>query len=596
MGQLFKILLIVLISQPGFATSNDTLNGLLKLQPSWFLKTVTSHDFWGGNGDGQFFGGKEITYGGQTFKVIFHEKGEGLVQRFLISALPDQIEKNFRQLIIIRDGIEFYNGPLTEFFSMDYPLTYDIKQSSGSFVSYLPISYQRELIMLMTVEPHFYQVTYREGKGASESLQADELKTFMTEEWWKKSHLQPIKITGVEPQTIAEGPVLVSELEVHLNSPAQVKEVKFLVNDVAIPFGFLFGLGVEGTEENFGLPQVPITSSLNFVDPQLLIFKTRMPIPLQPGDRLSITAPENLDIRLKKTGVPPAGVRFVPQYKDQWGQGNLTTMTLFENKRPTKLISTTMLITDGKVGDQYFLEGEEMIRVDGLKAPYQLGTGTEEYFGGGWYFWNVYSNFFSGLPRRVPEKTWKDEGWKKKVFEHSLYRQHTIDPIVARRGIQFGWEAGDMGQYTPVRYRTLISAYEFDGYEPLHEVVIPVKTDKSVYTWMDGERNLNEKALRLHYRYVNKGVTEFSLKCPDRARAVLVERTFDGGLIDQWGQVFVSGRLSGEFFNGYANSARRFAQDSMWIDLLPADCQKGVVKFTIHAVNWTESEYKATFF
>ncbi|MEQ1876862.1 MAG: hypothetical protein ABL958_09460, partial [Bdellovibrionia bacterium] len=110
--------------------------------PAWNVKTVTSHDFWGGNRDGRFFGGKETNYRGQTYKVLFHERGEGIIQRFLISALAQDIQNHYLGLVILIDGQEVYGGALLDFFNgksmWQNPLVYNITESSGSYVSYVP--------------------------------------------------------------------------------------------------------------------------------------------------------------------------------------------------------------------------------------------------------------------------------------------------------------------------------------------------------------------------------------------------------------------------------------------------------------------------
>ena len=106
-------------------------------------------------------------------------------------------------------------------------------------------------------------------------------------------------------------------------------------------------------------------------------------------------------------------------------------------------------------------KGDEMIRTDRMSYPLQLGTGTEDYFNGGWYFLGAHSNPMSGQPRFVVNDP--EDGWSHARFEHSLYRNHIADPIVGRSGMRFGFEAGETGSYTPVRYRTLgLAYYAFD--------------------------------------------------------------------------------------------------------------------------------------
>src|SRR5438067_12056892 len=105
------------MSFPARAAIHPIIAPLLQFHPSWINRTVTSHDQWGGNGDGNFFGGTTETFEGQSYKVLFHDKGEGRISRFLISARPEEIERDFRELVIVIDGAILYQGGVTEFFN-----------------------------------------------------------------------------------------------------------------------------------------------------------------------------------------------------------------------------------------------------------------------------------------------------------------------------------------------------------------------------------------------------------------------------------------------------------------------------------------------
>src|SRR5207249_615448 len=103
------------------------------------------------------------------------------------------------------------------------------------------------------------------------------------------------------------------------------------------------------------------------------------------------------------------------------------------------------------------------IRLDGMRYPMHLGTGTEDYFNGGFYFQNAHSNPLSGLPRM--KVVHPENGWSKATFEYSMYRHHVLDPLVGRSGMNVAWEAGEDGSYRNARFRTLTLAYVFPGPE-----------------------------------------------------------------------------------------------------------------------------------
>jgi hypothetical protein len=62
----------------------------------------------------------------------------------------------------------------------------------------------------------------------------------------------------------------------------------------------------------------------------------------------------------------------------------------------------------------------------------------------------------------------------------------------------------------------------------------------------------------------------------------------------------LNGRIVGKLFESYANPNRRFAQNGIWIDLLPGDCARGSVAIELDSsasrTPWTEAGYEATLY
>jgi hypothetical protein len=293
------------------------------------------------------------------------------------------------------------------------------------------------------------------------------------------------------------------------------------------------------------------------------------------------------------------------QFRDQQGPGVETTMPYFESAVPTQFVSLIENITDGKPGDRGYLEGDEMIRTDQMRYPYQLGTGTEDYFNGGWYFLGAHSNPMSGQPRFVVNNP--EDDWSHADFAHSLYRDHVADPIVGRSGMRFGFEAGETGAYTPVRYRTLGLGYAFDGLIEFGRVQLPVQgirgggpvSHDAISSAVDAERD--QQPMSYDSR-VSRGSSMLSLDCKSRQEPVGVYliRSYDAANGDQEAQVKVNGRNAGTLFEAYANPNRRFAQDGIWIDLEPTDCAGGSVTIELDSSGsrslWSEAGYEAVFF
>src|SRR6185295_8010651 len=73
-----------------------------------------------------------------------------------------------------------------------------------------------------------------------------------------------------------------------------------------------------------------------------------------------------------------------------------------------------------------FLEGDEMIYIDGESQPSIIGTGTEDYFSSGWYFdRGPYGAPYHGCPI-------KDE----KLGRISAYRWHVEDAMPFAKSIK----------------------------------------------------------------------------------------------------------------------------------------------------------------
>ncbi|MCD4770386.1 MAG: DUF2961 domain-containing protein, partial [Bacteroidales bacterium] len=84
---------------------------------------------------------------------------------------------------------------------------------------------------------------------------------------------------------------------------------------------------------------------------------------------------------------------------------------------------------DGKLG---YLEGDEMVYVDGEKFPSVYGTGTEDYFSGGWYFnWGEFCAPYHGV-------IIKDNS----LGRIAAYRFHVGDAIPFNKSLRFTIEHG----------------------------------------------------------------------------------------------------------------------------------------------------------
>ncbi|TSA24066.1 MAG: DUF2961 domain-containing protein [Bacteroidetes bacterium] len=104
-------------------------------------------------------------------------------------------------------------------------------------------------------------------------------------------------------------------------------------------------------------------------------------------------------------------------------------------------------------GSFAFLEGNEMIYVDGEKKPSIVGTGTEDYFSSGWYFkTGEFAGPYHGL-------VLKDDS----LGRISAYRLNIVDPIPFKKHIVFTIEHGH-GNQEIADYSSTIYWYQLEDH------------------------------------------------------------------------------------------------------------------------------------
>jgi len=106
----------------------------------------------------------------------------------------------------------------------------------------------------------------------------------------------------------------------------------------------------------------------------------------------------------------------------------------------------------------WFLEGDEMIYVDGEQHPPAIhGTGTEDYFNSGWYFRNgVFGGPYHGLTIKDPLRS-----------RISAYRFHIEDPIPFNKSIRVTMEHGGVNDTPGSDYSSTAYWYQI---EPHHSM------------------------------------------------------------------------------------------------------------------------------
>jgi hypothetical protein len=106
-------------------------------------------------------------------------------------------------------------------------------------------------------------------------------------------------------------------------------------------------------------------------------------------------------------------------------------------------------------GNLAFLEGDEMVYVDGEKRPSIHGTGTEDFFSGGWYFQHgEFAGPYTGL-------IYKNDT----LGQIAAYRLYIIDPVPFKKNMKVTFEHGK-GNQEIADYSSTAYWYQMEPHKP----------------------------------------------------------------------------------------------------------------------------------
>lgn len=269
-----------------------------------------------------------------------------------------------------------------------------------------------------------------------------------------------------------------------------------------------------------------------------------------------------------------------------------------------------------------FLEGAERVYVNGLRSPQLYGTGTEDFYEGGWYFLahtprypgdtstppdhfpvggTDYSDPFTGMPSHNVEGAGCPE------YCLSAYRVLPADAITYQSGLQFGIEHGK---------RDLIDA-EYSSTTFLYSQPEPAATGTDVLDLADPisrtrhayhDPSTNQYHLVSQYEGTQDAVAvpgtiqvsgdkiSFRLHIRPDNHGVLLRRISDQIAGNQSARVVVDDKPAGTWLQPRGNDIHRWLEDSY---LLPESTTAGKTDITVTLTPtpgsppWTASTYSA---
>ncbi|HET9496169.1 MAG TPA: DUF2961 domain-containing protein [Chloroflexia bacterium] len=373
---------------------------------------------------------------------------------------------------------------------------------------------------------------------------------------------------------------------------------------VDVPLGFLFGVGAGGEGSTRGL--------LAGVVPETHTYYNYFPMPFRRSARVQLVNDSSTPIQgaqgqfaynLVSSTVPVPGV----------DAGYFTA--IYSREDPTvvgrdfhfgtlasgagHIVGVVQNIRSDSV---WGLEGDERIFIDDFDAnPRVHGTGTEDYYNGGWYF----ANGILSLPvHGAPLVHWYTE-----PANHTMYRWSIADAFVFESGVKFKIEHGGYNDH-PSLYESALFAYVAPGSPTLrqtdtlrvgdpnseqqHNYVITNPTWQGTvshtYVGRDDGRRFSGTG-RAH-----TGSSEFTLSVEPNNYGVRLARILDFNSANQKANIYVDGQPAGVWLTPGTNSDHRASLDFFEIPpRLTANKQsiRVRVEFVSASDHWTEFTYTA---
>jgi hypothetical protein len=249
----------------------------------------------------------------------------------------------------------------------------------------------------------------------------------------------------------------------------------------------------------------------------------------------------------------------------------------------------------------YFLEGAERVYTDGSASPQWYGTGTEDFYEGGWYFNN--GTHFSDPLTGQPDQRTAAGGCADYCV--AAYRLMLADAIGYHSALRFGIEHGKRNMVQPDYSSTAFLYTEANDTAALGDEVNagdPVSrlahgytdtaTDQLLISSYEG--NDDTRPIAGLVRSTNATIT-FNVQIRPDNHGILLRRTSDQITGYQSADVAVDGIRAGNWLQPRSNSSHRWLDDTY---LVPESLTAGKGRITItltpvaDAPPWTASRYR----
>jgi len=190
---------------------------------------------------------------------------------------------------------------------------------------------------------------------------------------------------------------------------------------IQVPLGDFFCNGLHPREFS--------SMAMAFVDG---VYVCRLPMPFRKGARLLIRNDGPVAVKCEtsvdmRTGDVADSLYLHASFNSAVSSGQ--PFRMMRTSGQGKYVGC-YLIALGMDGGWNILEGDESFYRDGSKTPCCLGTGLEDYFNGGWYYYGLFELPLHGLLEKAAMRT-------------AQYRFHLTDPVTFTKDLRMNLEFGD---------------------------------------------------------------------------------------------------------------------------------------------------------
>ncbi len=374
---------------------------------------ISSYDRTGGNEDGnRLWAYLDFNRSDRVF-TIFHAAGPGRMVRFWMTGW-----RNPGRLRFVGDGVDLLTIQTMDLFSGDVepfvaPVVGDEHTSSGGFFSYVPLDYEDELRIETASVSSYIQMQYYRYADTAARAQEDARAALVSEADFPPE-VAANAATRVRPGTQVisaslQGAGVVERLTVTI--PSDQVTGAGSMDEVLLDDIFLNITADGATEPQVSAPLSevgggalagePVASSAANVrvSGDRLSIEFLLPIPF--ASELSVGI-ENRSVD-KEIDVATAIVfRSIPRIGELLEDGVIghlyavhrrtdrllsgRDVELVEWTGTGRVVGVVLVASSDDPENRRILEGDDRVFIDGAPTPQIHGTGTEDFFNGGWYY------------------------------------------------------------------------------------------------------------------------------------------------------------------------------------------------------------------